>query len=376
MDYYETLGIGRNASADEIKKAYRKLAVKYHPDKNPGDTEAEEKFKEISHVYEILSSTEKRQQYDTYGEAAFQNGGGGGAGGFHDPFDIFSEVFSGGGGFGDIFGDIFTGGGGRRQSVTRGRDLEYSLTLDFLEAAKGVEKELKVRRYETCNTCDGNGCKPGTEPEICGACGGSGSVRQVSGFFSVSRTCTSCGGAGKQVKDPCTDCNGKGRKEVTRHVKVKIPAGVDNGTRIRLTGEGEAGMNGGPTGDLYVYIKSREHEKFSRDGYDVYTLERLNYSQLVLGDEVKIPTVYDEADLKIPHGTQSGKIFKIRGEGIKRVNGGGRGDHYVRIEIDVPNKITKEQENLLKEFESNLKPGKKSAAKDESIMDKVKNAFK
>ena len=252
-DYYEVLGVGRGASSEEIKKAYRKLAVKHHPDKNKGDKNSEEKFKEISHAYEILSTPEKRAQYDQFGESAFQYGAGGG-GGFHDPFDMFREAFSSSGGFGDIFGDIFGFGSGGGRTQQRGRDLEYSIKLDFLDAARGLEKDVKVRRYEKCADCDGIGAKLGTGSSTCSQCGGSGQVRQASGFFSIARTCNKCGGTGKVIKDPCTGCGGTGRKETTRQLKIKIPAGVDSGTRIRLSNEGEAGPQGGPSGDLYVAI--------------------------------------------------------------------------------------------------------------------------
>jgi len=374
-DYYEVLGVAREASAGEIKKAYRKLAVKHHPDKNQGDKAAEEKFKEISHAYEILSTPEKKAQYDQFGEAAFQYGTGGG---FHDPFDIFREVFSSSGGFGDIFEGIFGSGTARRNSSVRGRDLEYSIKLDFLDAARGLEKEIKVQRYEKCSVCEASGAKPGTHPAVCGECHGSGQVRQSGGFFSIARTCSVCRGQGKVIKDPCTACGGTGRKEVTRKVKINIPPGVDNGTQVRLSGEGEAGLNGGANGDLYVVISVKEHETFSRRGYDVYSLKLVSYAQLVFGDEIEVLGVYQKAKLNIPSGALSGHIFKLKGEGIKKLDGRGTGDHFVKIETDIPKNLNSRQKKLLKEFEATFKKTSKASTKQKKtgIADKLKKAFK
>jgi len=372
-DYYEILGVGKNSSQDELKSAYRKLAVKFHPDKNPGNKDAEEKFKEISHAYEILSDPEKRRQYDQYGESAFQYGAGAGAG-FHDPFDLFREVFSGG--FGDVFGDIFgfgTGSAGERGR--RGRDLQYSVKLEFLEAANGVEKEIRVRRYETCPGCEGSGAKPGTGFTACSTCGGSGQIRQSGGFFSISRTCSDCNGTGEIIKDPCPACGGSGRKEVTRKIKVKIPAGVNTGTRIRLSGEGEAGLYGGPKGDLYVKIDVTDHKLFNRDGYDVYCLMYLDYTQLVFGDEIDAETVRGTTKLDIPPGTQSGHVFRIKGAGINTLDGRGKGDHYVKVQVTVPKSLDLRQKTLLREFADTLSTRKRDKKNTRKIVDKIKKVF-
>ena len=376
-DYYELLGIDRNTSSGDIKKAYRKLALKYHPDKNSGDKEAEEKFKEISHAYEILSDPQKKAQYDQFGESAFQYGGAGagGFGGFHDPFDIFREVFSGGGGggLGDMFGEMFGFSSSNTKGPQKGRDLEFSLQLGFLEAAKGIEEEIKVRRLETCDECSGSGAKSGTEKITCSTCAGRGKVTQSGGFFSVSRTCAACQGQGEIIKTPCPKCNGRGRKDVQRKISVRVPAGVDTGTRLRVSGEGESGVFGGPSGDLYVHISVKEHDKFTRSGYDVYLLEELEFTQLVFGDEVNVPTVDGETGLQIPAGTQSGHIFKLKGHGITRLDGRGKGSQIVKVNVKVPTNLNAEQKKLLKEFESSL--GKKSKGED-SIASKVKKIFK
>jgi len=368
-DYYEVLGVHRSATDEEIKKAYRKLAVKFHPDKNPGDAGANEKFKEIAHAYEMLSDPEKRARYDRYGEAAFQYGAG--AGGFHDPFDIFREVFSGG--FGGMFGDVFGFEENQRRGPARGRDLEYSINLEFLEAAKGVKKSIKVRRYEACSACDGTGAKKGTSPSTCPKCNGSGMIRQSGGFFSIARTCDRCGGEGRTIKDPCPECGGTGRKEVSKSIEVAIPAGVDTGTRIRLSGEGEAGPRGGPRGNLYLAISVKEHKYFSRDGYDVHGLLRLAFPQLVFGDGIKVPVVDGEKDLVIPPGTQSGSIFKLKAQGIKNLDGRSRGDHYVTVEADVPTNLNAQQKKLLRDLEAVL--GDNKAKGPEKLVDRIKKVF-
>ena len=369
-DYYELLGVGRNASAEEIKKAYRKLAVKYHPDKNPGDKEAEEKFKEISHAYEILNDPSKRRQYDQFGEAAFQYTGAG-ARGFHDPFDIFREVF--GGGFGDIFEGMFGFGGRGRNGPRRGRDLEYGLKLDFLEAAGGVTKQVKVRKHETCSTCDGTGAKPGTEKVTCARCGGSGQVSQSSGFFSIARVCDACGGAGQIIKEPCPGCNGTGIKEVIKKISVDIPAGVDTGIRLRVSGEGEVGVNGGPSGDLYVTISVKEHDFFSRREYDLLYVASVSFTQLVFGDEIKTPGIDGECELSIPSGTRSGHVFRLRGKGIKRLDGRGKGDQLVKVQVEIPKDLNAHQRKLLREFEASF--GGEKATGEKKFLDKVKKLF-
>jgi len=369
-DYYEILGVSRNASADEIKKAYRKLAVKYHPDKNPGDGSAEETFKEISHAYEVLSDPEKRSRYDQFGDAASQYGTGGF--GFHDPFEIFREVFSGG--FGGIFEEMFGFGRSGRTGPRRGRDLQYGIKLDFLEAAHGTKKSIKIRRHETCTDCDGTGAKPGTGSTTCPQCGGTGSVTQSGGFFNISRTCSQCQGAGKVIKDPCSSCNGTGRNEAARKIEVNIPAGVDTGTRIRLSGEGEAGLHGGPNGDLYVAISVREHEYFSRRDYDVYSVVNVSFTQLVFGDEVEVNVIDGKTPLSIPGGTQSGRVFRLRGQGVKRLDGRGRGDHFAKVKVEVPQNLNPQQKKLLREFEASF--GEKTAKGKEKFFNKIKKSFR
>lgn len=377
-DYYELLGVSRDASADEIKKAYRKLAVKHHPDKNPGNKDAEEKFKEISHAYEILSDPQKRSQYDQFGEAAFQYGtgdGAGGFGGFHDPSDIFREVF-GNGGFGDILGEMFGFGGSTRNGPRRGRDLEYNLKLDFLEAAKGTSKKIKVRRHETCSTCDGSGAKPGTGKVTCSTCGGRGQISQSRGFFSISRTCSACGGAGEIIKESCPDCRGMGRKENIKNISVDVPAGVNTGVRLRLSGEGESGTKGGPSGDLYVTISVSEHKYFSRDGYELLYLAKVSFAQLAIGDEISVPGLDANVSVTIPAGTQSGQVFKLRGNGIKRLDGRGRGDQLVKVKVIIPKNLNAQQKKILEEFDSSLGNKPAGGGNGKSIVDKVKDLLK
>ncbi len=370
-DYYELLGVSRDASNEEIKKAYRKLAVKYHPDKNPGDKEAEDKFKEISHAYEVLSDPEKRAQYDRFGEDAFQYGAGAGGFGFHDPFDLFREVF--GGGLGDIFENMFGFGASGRGGPRRGRDLEYSLKLDFFEAVKGTTKQIKVRKHQTCSVCEGSGAKPGTGKTTCPGCGGTGQVSQTSGFFSVSRTCSRCGGAGKIINEPCKKCGGTGREETVKKISVDVPAGVDTGNRLRLSGEGEPGFSGGPPGDLYVSITVREHDLFNRRGHDIYYTLPVSFGQLVFGDEIEVPGIEGSTSLSVSPGTQSGQVFNLRGKGIKRLDGRGKGDQYVKVQVETPKNLSSEQKKLLREFEASQ--GKKQAAGSKKFIDKVKGFF-
>lgn len=369
MDYYELLGVSREVSDGELKKAYRKLAVKYHPDKNPGDAEAEEKFKEISHAYEILSSPEKRSRYDQFGEAAFQGGGAG----FHDPSDLFREMFSGSGGFGDIFGDVFGFGSSSRSSSRRGRDLEYSLQLDFMEAAKGVAKQINVRKFETCSTCSGSGANPGTGSTTCSQCGGAGQIRQSGGFFSIARTCPACEGRGEVVKDPCSDCGGTGRVDVSKKISVDVPAGVNTGVRVRLSGEGEAGIRGGEPGDLYVAISVRDHEFFVRRDYDILCVMPVSFMQLVLGDEIEVPGLDEKIDLTIPPGTPTERVFRMKGKGVKRLDGRGRGDQLVKVHIEVPKHINSAQKKALRDYEAAM--GGRSAKGAENIVKKMKKMF-
>ncbi|MGD2279002.1 MAG: molecular chaperone DnaJ [Candidatus Omnitrophota bacterium] len=369
-DYYEILGVSKDASVDEIRKAYRKLAIKYHPDKNPGNKEAEDKFKEISHAYEVLSDSQKRVQYDQFGADMFEGTRGFGGFHFHDPYDIFQTVAEafGMGGFGDIFG--FSGA--RRGGPRRGRDLEYGLKLDFMEAAKGATKEIKVRRLETCSACGGTGAKAGTGKTTCPQCGGRGQISQSSGFFSISRTCDKCRGAGEIIKEPCPDCGGAGRTEAVKKINVNVPAGVDTGTRVRLSGEGEKGTKGGPSGDLYVDISVKEHEFFSRRGYDLLCVFPVAFTQLVFGDEIKVPGIEEEAPLSVPAGTQSGHVFRLKGKGIKRLDGRGRGDQLVKVRVEIPKSLTAQQKKILREFEASF--GKRAKG-SKSLADRVKKIF-
>jgi molecular chaperone DnaJ len=371
-DYYELLGVRKEAPDEDIRKAYRKLAVKYHPDKNPGSKEAEEMFKEISHAYDVLSDPEKKAAYDRYGEDAFKYGAGGSSGGFHDPFDVFRDVF-GEGGFGDVFGDMFGSSSGSGNRPRKGRDLEYEVSLDFMEAVKGAKKEIKVKRYETCPKCDGSGAKPGTGLSACKACGGRGTVTQSGGFFSISRTCHECGGAGKIIKSPCPDCHGSGRTEASRKIEVNIPPGVDTGNRMRLKAEGEAGLNGGTCGDLYVHVSVRAHGTFKREGADIHTDMRASFTKFVFGSSVDVETVNGAVKLEIPAGTESGRVFRMKGHGVTRLDTGGKGDHYVRIEVDVPRNLSQEQKRLLHDLEETYNV---TGEQDKNIVDKIKKAFK
>jgi len=355
-DYYEVLGISRSASVEEIKRAYRKLALRYHPDKNPDNSkEAEEKFIEVSEAYEVLSDSEKRQIYDQYGHAGLEAeiGAGAGFGGFEfDPFKIFEEVF-GRESFGEgLFGNVF----GRR-SRTRareaepGRDLHYALEISFEEAAFGANKEIQIPRYEVCSVCSGSGIKPGSQPQTCPTCEGSGYVAMSQGFFSITRTCTQCQGRGTIIKDPCRDCRGTGRIRRTRRVKVKIPPGVDHGSRLRLAGEGEAGLRGGPPGDLYISLRLRSHPIFKRDGNNIICEVPISFTQAALGSQIKVPTLNGGVRLKIPPGTQTNKIFRLKGQGIPYLRSSGRGDQWVRIIVETPVNLTGEQRELLMKFQ-------------------------
>jgi len=365
-DYYEVLGVPRTASLDDIKKSYRKLALKFHPDKNPGDPAAEESFKEAAEAYGVLSDEQKRAQYDRYGHAAT----GGGFGGF-DP-NQFAD-------FGDILGDLFGFGdffgGSRRRSgprAARGNDLRYDLTLEFEEAAFGKEVSIDVPRVIQCATCNGSGAKPGTQPVTCSGCGGRGQVRYSQGFFAVQRSCPQCGGAGKVIKDPCVTCNGSGRVREEKKISVKIPAGVDEGSRLRIAGEGEAGYNGGPSGDLYVFISVKEHAKFQRREYDIHSEQPVSFTRAALGGEIKVDTIDGAETLRIPAGTQPNQVFRLRGKGVQYLQSPGRGDHFVHVAVRVPTSLNDEQRELLHRFaelEGDVLPAEKG------VFEKMKDFF-
>ncbi|SHE30763.1 molecular chaperone DnaJ [Caldanaerobius fijiensis DSM 17918] len=376
-DYYEILGVDRNASQDDIKKAYRKLAKKYHPDMNPGDKEAEQKFKEINEAYEVLSDPEKRARYDQFGHAGvngqggFDTGGFGGFGGFGDFGDF--------GGFGDIFDMFFGEGftGRRRNAPQKGADIRYSMTISFEEAAFGAEKEFRIERTEACSTCGGTGAKPGTKPAVCGYCGGTGQIRQTQrtplGSFTQVRTCEHCHGTGKIIKEPCPECRGTGRARKSRRVKVKIPAGVDNGSVISLRGEGEQGINGGPPGDLFIEIKVRPHEIFKREGQNIICEIPISFVQAALGAEIEVPTLEGKIKYTIPEGTQSGTIFRLKGKGIPNVHGYGRGDELIKVYVEVPKKLTEKQKELLRKFAEIS--GEDVNEQSKSFFEKMRNVF-
>jgi molecular chaperone DnaJ len=374
-DYYEILGVAKNASDEDIKKAYRKLAMKFHPDRNPDDKAAEEKFKEAKEAYEMLSDAEKRGAYDRFGHAgvdpnASMRGGGGGAD-FSEAFGgIFDEIFGGGRG-----GGRRNGGGGGPQ-VYRGADLKYSMEISLEEAVLGAEKTIKVPAWDECETCHGSGAKPGTKPITCTQCGGQGQVRMQQGFFSIQQTCPRCHGLGKINPDPCVTCSGVGKVKHTKTLEVKIPAGIDDGMRIRSTGNGEPGVNGGPPGDLYVEIHVREHEVFQRDGDDLHCQVPVSFVQAALGGEIEVPIITGKASIQIPEGTQSGKTFRLRGKGIKGVRSGYPGDLYCHVQIETPVKLTEHQKKLLRELDESLtKGGAKHSPQEKSWSDRVKSFF-
>ncbi len=377
-DYYELLGVEKNASADELKKAYRKKAVQYHPDKNPGNKEAEEMFKKVSHAYEVLSDAEKRAAYDRYGPAAFEGGGGGAGprgpggmgGGFHDPFDIFREVFGQRGG-GGIFDEMFGGGG--RDGSRDGADLRYDLELTLEEAARGVEKEISFRKHVTCERCDGTGAEPGSRRVTCPTCRGAGQVRRSGGIITFTQTCPSCGGAGSKIEKPCTACRGEGRTAKTTKINVRIPPGVDTGSRLRSAGNGEAGLAGGQSGDLYIVLTIKEHELFERQGEDLFCEIPIKFTYAALGGTIEVPTLSGKASLKIPPATQSGTTFRLRGKGMPNLRGGAPGDQLVRVHVEVPTSLSGEQRRILEEFAR--VSGDASEPTSRSFFEKAKKFF-
>jgi molecular chaperone DnaJ len=381
-DYYQVLGVERQATPEEIKKAYRKLAVKYHPDKNPGDKSAEDKFKELGEAYEVLSNDDKRAAYDRYGHQAFQQGGGfgGGAGGTHDPFDIFREVFGagrGGGAGGGIFESIFGEmgqEGGERGGRGRGSDLRYDMRISFQEAARGVEKEIDIAKLQTCDTCHGNGAEPGSKVTTCPTCGGQGQVAVSRGFFNIAQTCPRCRGAGQTIDKPCHTCRGDGRVEKASKIKIKIPAGVEDGTRLRSTGQGEGGARGGPPGDLYVVLHVEPHDIFQREGTDLFCSVPISFAKAALGGEVKVPTLEGSAVLKVPAGTASGKVFRLRGKGLPEVHGRGIGDLHAKLYVEVPTRLNSDQRAALQAFADSC--DEHTHPEESSFFKKAKDFFK
>ena len=369
-DYYDSLGVNRDASDEDIKKAYRKLAMKHHPDRNPDSKDAEEKFKEIKEAYEILSEPEKRRAYDAYGHAGVNPQMGGGPG--PEGFGGFAEAF------GDIFGEIFGGqrGGRGGNQVYRGADLRYNMEITLEQAARGTETKIRIPTLDDCGTCHGSGAKPGTKPKVCDTCGGQGQVRLQQGFFSIQQTCPKCHGTGKTISDPCGTCHGAGRTKGHKTLSVKIPAGVDDGDRVRLSGEGESGVNGGPPGDLYVVVQLKAHSVFQREGADLHCEMPISFTVAALGGDIKIPTLDGEAQIKIPAETQSGQVFRLRGKGIRPVRQTSAGDLMCHVVVETPVRLTDRQKELLRELEEiNKKDGDKHNPRAKSFMDKVKDFF-
>ncbi|MFS0727502.1 molecular chaperone DnaJ [Paenibacillus sp. 1P07SE] len=367
-DYYEVLGLGRDATADDVRKSYRKLARQYHPDVNKA-SDAEQKFKEVKEAYDVLSDDQKRATYDQYGHVDPNQGFGGGGADFN-------------GGFGDIF-DMFFGGGGRRDpnAPQRGNDLQYTMTIEFKEAVFGIEKDITIPRTENCDTCDGSGAKPGTRPETCTICRGTGQqeVAQNTPFGRIvnRRACTNCSGTGKVIKDRCSTCGGAGKVKKQRKLHVKIPAGVDEGAQIRMSGEGESGTRGGPPGDLYIVLRVKSHDFFERDGDDIYCEVPLSFVQAALGDEIEIPTLTEKVKLKIPAGTQTGTYFRLKGKGVPKLRGYGQGDQHVKVTVVTPTRLSDEQKELLRQFAGDsLQSNGAEQEHHESIFDRMKKAFR
>lgn len=367
-DYYEVLGVSRGCSESELKTAYRKLAMKFHPDRNPGDKKAEEKFKEASEAYGVLSDGDKRAAYDRYGHASTSSGFGGGAGPFAEAADL-GDIF------GDLFGEMFGGGGQRRPGsrVQRGEDLRYDITIEFEDAVFGKETEIKVRRRENCAACNGAGTSSGRGPTVCAQCQGRGQLRYQQGFFSVARACGTCGGSGTVITDPCTTCRGETRVVRELKMNVKVPAGVEDGTRIRYSGEGEAGRFGGPRGDLYVVLTVRPHDFFERDGYDLHCVVPISFPQAALGAEIQIPGLDAEVTLRVPEGTQSGKEFRIRNHGVPHLNESGRGDLLVEVMVQTPKKLSRTQRELVRQLADSMAVENKPASRN--MLNKMKDLF-
>lgn len=367
-EYYEVLGVSRNCTDQELKSAYRKLALQYHPDRNPGDPAAEEKFKEASEAYSVLSDAQKRAAYDRFGHAAVNGAGFGGGGGFDVNVDI-SEIF------GDMFSDLFGGGGSgrRRARAQRGGDLREDLDLQFEEAVFGVKKSVTVTRHETCTECKGSGAAAGKAPAVCTDCGGRGQVRFQQGFFSVARTCARCSGTGQIISDPCKVCRGQGRTAHERTLDVNVPAGVEDGTRIRYQEQGDAGGNGGPAGDLFIVLHVREHEFFEREGNDLHCALPISFPQAAMGAEITVHTLYGDHKLKVPEGTQSGHVFRIRGKGVPVLNSSGKGDLYVEVRVQTPRQLSKRQRELLSELHSTLTV--ENLPQKKTLLGKMKDMF-
>jgi molecular chaperone DnaJ len=376
-DYYDVLGISKSADAQEIKKAYRKLAMKYHPDRNPGDKEAEEKFKEINEAYEVLSDDTKRQTYDQFGHAGM-NGGGFGQGGFNSQgFGGFEDIF------GDIFGDMFGGGFSsssrqRRRGPERGQDIRQSINITFEEAAFGKKTSIKINRSEECSECNGSGAKPGTSKKTCPTCNGSGEVRSVQktpfGNIASSRTCPTCSGEGEVVESPCSKCGGKGSVRKVKTIDVDIPAGIDDGQTIRVSGQGEVGTKGGPRGDLYITVNVKNHSLFTRDGNDIYFEMPITFVQAALGDEIEVPTLDGKVKYTVPEGTQTGTVFRLREKGIPKLRGNSRGDQYVKVVVDTPKKLNEKQKDILREFAKEC--GEDVHEKKKTFGQKIEDMFK
>ena len=378
-DYYETLGVAKNASDEDIKKAYRKLAMKHHPDRNQGDgKKSEERFKEAKEAYEMLSDPAKRAAYDQYGHAGVDPNAGGFRGGpGAEGFGGFAEAF------GDIFGDIFSGGaagGARRaggQQVYRGSDLSYAMEITLEEAAHGKESQIRIPSWEQCETCKGSGAKPGTSAKTCPTCSGAGTVHLRQGFFSIQQTCPHCHGTGKIIPEPCATCGGQGKVKKTKTLEVKIPAGINEGMRIRSAGNGEPGMNGGPSGDLYIEIRIKQHEVFERDGDDLHCTVPVGLTTAALGGNIAVPTLGGNAEIELPEGTQHGKTFRLRGKGIKGVRSSYPGDLYCHVSVETPVKLTEHQRKLMKELDESLKKGgERHSPGSASWTDRVKDLFK